>query len=493
MGSTKMSRRRLGRVFAIKSLSLGVLGLGFAFSSLVFSEPWMASRYAQNCAACHSPGRVNVQAKSRRCSLSCQGCHTNPNGGGLRSFYGKWTEERWLNSFYVHGYKLNKPRPAPTEDQFYVEKRLKRFLAKANEKTKNAAVTKGFRLKETSARLPDQAYDRHTTGEKVFVSDRDELYRIPTNDPYRERRQNYFNAGLDFRYFYLDWKQDTTHTKQSFPMATDIAVSVEPVHRLTLVWEGRFLNNPANAAWDQAYTTTSQVRSAYAMVDDLPYNTFAMFGIYRPLFGQYNPDHTSLFASATGLDMQSYFKAVSVGTAPNVPFFNVHYLTPFANHSAPQDTGVVVNAGARFVTLGAYGMLSYWNTSDKDWNAGIQNKKHMYSFTGGFTWHDLTMVADLTRVEREKDLRKDTGVVMTLEPRYRFWRESYIKASYETLNTSRNLYTGKTNQMGVGISSFLISGIEAEIMYKDSKEVQHEPSDYSLHEKFVWFQTHFFF
>src|SRR4051812_42295725 len=63
------------------------------------AEPWLSTRYAQNCAGCHAPGRKNVPVTYRRCSLNCQGCHVNPSGGGLRSQYGKWNEERWLKSF----------------------------------------------------------------------------------------------------------------------------------------------------------------------------------------------------------------------------------------------------------------------------------------------------------------------------------------------------------------------------------------------------------
>ena len=77
-------------------LSLVVSLCLFSFSNLALAQAWLSNRYAQNCAACHAPGRFNKPLSERRCTLSCQGCHVSPNGGGMRSSYGKWTQERWL-------------------------------------------------------------------------------------------------------------------------------------------------------------------------------------------------------------------------------------------------------------------------------------------------------------------------------------------------------------------------------------------------------------
>jgi len=454
-------------------------GIALIFAFNVHAEPWLASRYATNCAACHAPGRVNLPAKERRCTLSCQGCHTNPNGGGLRNFYGKWNQERFLRTYYNPNYRMNKPKPDVTSEQQYTKEKLAAFAgANADPKLLKRAVGDGFRLKETNRRLPDSAYDRTTADEEIIEPNMDmAILRMPEKDPWRLRRTNYFNAGLDMRYSYLARENPTktpAKTKATFPMNTDLSVSAEPYHRVTLVWESRFSTPPTREGWDEGYTTNSQVRSAYVMVDDLPYNSFFMYGLYRPMMGHNNPDHTSLFAYGTGLNMNSYFKAATVGLAPNVPFLNFHYIQPLGDTSSltkSQDQGFALNVGARWVTLGLYVTASYWKTTADYRAAGGNIIDNTYSsLTGGGTLGRWTLVMDFTNIEKDqKNIRTDKGTVLTVENRVRLMGENYILANYEMLSTDLTLQKGSATQMTVGVSSFPYSSVELSLLIKKMK------------------------
>jgi len=474
-------------------------GCVLLLSTPVFAEPWLASRFADNCASCHAPGRVNdTNFKTKRCSFSCKSCHTNPNGGGLRNFYGKWMEERWLRSTFIEDYKLNKPRPAPAAQQAYGEQTLKSFLANVKDPKEISRVEReGFKLVEASDATPEHNYDHHVTP-RPSVDEKAEAYlRIPQDDPLRVTQSSYFNAGVDFRWFYLDSKASSDKTastdqKGMVPMATEVGASVTPFKHTTVVWESRFLADPRKASvWDDAYTSGAGVRSAYVLVDDLPYNSYAMYGIFVPMFGNQEADHTSLAALASGITEHSVYKGGSIGTSGNAPFFNVSILEPFEDRDMSQDRGFVFNVGARFIPWGAYIMLSWWDTKAKDYDTLVIQSHRMQALTGGFTKGRFTFVAQVNDMLIDvPNVRRDSGTVIQIEPRFRIWKETYLKGSAEYLNTSPTLRLGSAKQYGVGVGSFVMSGLELEIMYKD---LQSTELGVDSRETNMWAQAHMFF
>jgi len=455
-------------------------------STPVKAELWLGSRYAQNCAGCHAPGRINTEPKSRKCSLSCQGCHVNPNGGGLRSHYGKWTENKWLRTMNVAGLKQDL-NFAPRKDQIYGKKPWESIQSQVQEPTsslKSKIINQGLPLVETKALMNEPDYGVADNPYTVIASTEEQyLYQVPQKDPWREMGLSKVDAGGDFRWMvnsFTDKVPDGVKKRsQNFLMAGDISVRSRPFYRnFHIVYESRILGNPSEDALLKDAFNNLMTRNAYVMYDNIPYNTFIMAGLYRPIFGNSTPDHNALgqrlLAAAQGISGGMYkappFTAMTLGTAPNVPFANVHLITGTTDKANWQSqSGYGANLGLRFVSFGAAGTYSFQKTK------GINSKSEEVISN----LHSLGVAATLARTTAtyeamsysidNKQIALKVGGTHNFDTYTRVFGETYLNLAFASGNVAIDLSPGESYQIKAGIRSFVLSGVDVQLAFESTE------------------------
>ncbi len=501
----------------------------FLFSfDWVQAEPWLANRFAQNCASCHAPGRLNRKPSKRRCTLSCQGCHVNPNGGGLRNQYGKWNEERWLRSFYT-GIAWNKKSPEPLEKQRYHTKNMSNDAknGKKGKKGKGSArklskkqmlryAKYGAELVDFPGVVTDESLYFESSNYSAARNEVEELSRMTRNDPYRLEKRNMVTVGGDLRLFYLQRSEGAPAGSKLeegtfFPMVFDIGVRVRPLkENVSFVYEGRALNQgfigPGGdpSSLDKLFGPRGAgiTRSAYLLVDDLWYNSYAQVGFFRPMFGLYNPNHTAMINDFTDLGFTTTIKQAGFGLAPNVPFGIFNYIMPaegVGSGSISAEEGFNLTTGLRFVRFGAHAQLHYWQSEDD--KGLVPRKRTMWNINGGavLLGNRLILNGEMTSVRKEVAGLDETKI-LGLDVKGRIWREVYLTTSYTQSNAAvainnttsgTGISPGSAVETTFGIRGFWISGFETELLMSD--KVNKEDGFADLKESTLAFQMHAYF
>lgn len=305
-----------------------------SWSAEVEALPLYTARSGRTCDNCHTDPTKwkNPALKDRKCTLSCQGCHVNPTGGGLRTVSGRFFGQATLPMFYAthRGYKDWK-------------RHLIKYIGKLETDRKN--------------RVADPAVGTPIGGSAKMAFDQGR-YAGLNADPL-------LLFGLDVRF--ASWVSDEL---KLFPMQLDAHVALHPVKHLTFMATGGILARSGGV--DQTFLGRAffGLKEAFVMLHELPYLAYIKAGRFLPNFGTNTDDHTSPIRRDFELDggvLHSRVTGVELGINPNYPYLYVSVFRPNQRHSPTQ-----LSAGEQppFFGVDGWGMAASAGWRDLGWQLG---------------------------------------------------------------------------------------------------------------------------
>lgn len=341
--------------------------------------PQYTAREGRICDSCHAyPFETEKQRAwqdpvlaERKCNLSCQTCHADPGGGGLRTVAGRYLANASLAVFN------NEARP------YHDQKRNLSDFVRYLVGTKKAPISTTVEPSPTTPQpkaqegIPPQKpakYHTHEIPPNYTLQD-PMVYGTAWQKPGQDRRYapefgvyGNLNAdpllqlGGDMRLAYV--KTDTLDAL--FPMQMDLGARLHPVEHLSLVAVGGLVGQArSDGTRSRAFGEMATVRSAYAMLHELPYQMFFRGGLFQPSFGVRQEDHTAPVRQQFEMDLSRRYSAVlgaEAGFAANYPYLTASVFTNNGGNAPnstdqsftinPQGIGSAVTGGWRDLLWG---------------------------------------------------------------------------------------------------------------------------------------------
>ncbi len=303
------------------------------------ATPVYAARAGRTCDNCHvTPNQwENPPLASRKCTLSCQGCHVDPAGGGARTTSGRYYGRATLPAI------ATSPRPTADWDR--------NLFGRHDRATSySSRLPHGPATLEAARAYGDSVSDRWAWGAPpgetrygVFQGRFGDLRADPV-----------FRVGGDFRSAAL-----LSRSTLVFPMQADLAFILHPVHHATVLANvgARGRASGYSDVIDDSHTP--YFRELFVMTHEWPWQAYVKAGRFVPSYGLRLDDHTSRIRREFELDgslPESRVVGVEGGLAPNYPFMQASYfklkskfVEPDAWDVFDRDTGwgAAFNAGFR--------------------------------------------------------------------------------------------------------------------------------------------------
>lgn len=326
------------------------------------ATPLYAAREGRTCDNCHLRPNLwkNPAVFDRKCTMSCQGCHVDPAGGGMRTAAGRFFGSSTLPMIATN------PRPTQDWDSW-----IWKFLWR---KDKTTTFTDD---------LPEGPPDFEASKSPRFAShDRFAISRPAggrsIHAPFQGRYRT-LNADPLLR---LSWDLRSALLLARgtifFPMQADVALALHPVEHVTFLANVGARGRSSGISDVLDDPSTPYLREGFLLLHEAPANAYLKAGRFVPQFGLKIDDHTAQTRRAFEQDgsvPEARVTGVEIGANPNYPYANLSWFRSTSTARVPAafdlfDTddshGMAVNAGYRELgwTAGASALLHRRGPSD---------------------------------------------------------------------------------------------------------------------------------
>ena len=342
--------------------------------------PQYSAQAGRACDTCHIlPDWDTPALAHRKRNMTCQTCHVDPAGGGMRTtvglYYGRSTVPMIATS----------PRPQDDWDRNFPG------VGRRDRHTPyNTYLPIGPRNLEQAYAYRDSLHDSWAWGmPKGLTPDTPWPGRFFGLNP-----DPIFRLGGDARFAYLGARGRPIF----FPMQFDVHAALHPVHHATLLANVGARGRPSGYSDTIDDSHTPYFRELFAMTSEWPYQTYAKAGRFVPSFGLRLDDHTNRTRREFELDgslPDSRVLGVEVGAVAAYPFIQASYFKMKSKYVEPDP----------------------WNIFDVDdgWGTAVN-----------FGWRDLGWSIGASAMARRRPLDEggdtDTyGVYGSINPWY-FWQ-----------------------------------------------------------------------
>ncbi|HZL83894.1 MAG TPA: hypothetical protein VFD07_00800 [Candidatus Krumholzibacteria bacterium] len=332
-----------------RSAFWGVLLLALV-PTVARSTPVYSARAGRTCDNCHlTPNTwVNPKLFDRKCSLSCQACHVDPSGGGMRNASGRFYQRATLPAV------ATSPRPTQDWDRDF----LGLFVRKDHATTYTDSLPQGpasaaQRTEPQFAPKDIWALGRPLDEASVhaFFQGR---YGVLQADPA-------LRFGWDLR-LATYWAGSVA----VFPMQADANVTAHPLEHFTLLANVGVRARAGGFRDTRGDPRTPYFRELYVLLHEAPMQTYVKVGRFLPAFGLRLDDHTALTRRLFELDAslpETRVTGIELGLAPNYPFASISYFAGGSRTEAPPSWNV-------FEPPEGHGAALHLGWRDEGWSLG---------------------------------------------------------------------------------------------------------------------------